>query len=691
MANAGELTVKIGADTSELDRGLSSARSQLGAMSSRAAVAAKAIAGVTVALAGVASAVVYFTKQSADASRELRVLAGLSNTSTQTFQKQAFAARTAGVEQQKFADILKDVNDRVGDFITTGGGPMADFFEKIAPQVGVTAEQFRRLSGPEALQLYVSSLEKANLSQGEMVFFMEAMASDASALLPLLRNNGDEMARLAEQAEALGIVLSDVDMAALEDFSNQFERVSAIISGIRNALAVELAPVLAEIADRMTTLAVESGGWGDVIREGVEIAITGMARVADAIHQVRLANAAVERGTAEMNLAFAQFAENAWTAMSGLFDNIIAGINAVIDGFNKIPGIDDIPGLASFGDGEFMDGVRANTDRAMEAAWGAREAYAALAGQDMPSQKIEEFFDAVEQRRQELADSVANDGGFIPGTGGGGVGTAGGGEGAEGEGDEREKSTFSGFMIDDAWLELLRERMEARQEILDEFREIDTERASEMYADRIDRLKEALENELITTEEFYQGAQEAERDHWNKITSTRQQALRNLANMTAHSYGEQAGQAVGALAQIVNATATYSEKAFKIQKAAAIASAIVSTYQGVAKTLATYPWPIAGVLAAAHLATGMAQVQSIRSQSFNGGVSSGGGGGSVSTGGGSAASAEPSQPQGGQGPQGGTLTVQGLDRSALFTGDAVAELAEELLQYQRRGGEVVLV
>jgi len=61
---------------------------------------------------------------------------------------------------------------------------MADFFETVAPLVGVTADNFKDLSGPQALQLYVDSLEKANLSQSQMTFFMEAIASDATALLP---------------------------------------------------------------------------------------------------------------------------------------------------------------------------------------------------------------------------------------------------------------------------------------------------------------------------------------------------------------------------------------------------------------------------------------------------------------------------------------------------------------------------
>ena len=68
----------------------------------------------------------------------------------------------------------------------------------------MTADRFKALSGPQALGLYVAALEKANLSQAEMTFFMEAIASDSTALLPLLRNNGQLMRELGDEAENMG-------------------------------------------------------------------------------------------------------------------------------------------------------------------------------------------------------------------------------------------------------------------------------------------------------------------------------------------------------------------------------------------------------------------------------------------------------------------------------------------------------
>jgi hypothetical protein len=67
-------------------------------------------------------------------------------------------------------------------------------------------------------------------------------------------------------------------------------------------------------------------------------------------------------------------------------------------------------------------------------------------------------------------------------------------------------------------------------------------------------------------------------------------------------------------------------------KAGAVASAIVSTYQGVARALAEYPWPYSVGIAALVAAQGLAQVRKI--QGTNVGSGGGGGGGSAGGGGG---------------------------------------------------------
>ena len=210
--------------------------------------AAKRLAPILAAAVGVRAA-----QNASNVAAEIGRLSQVANASTTEFQKFAIAAKTVGIEQQKAADILKDVNDRVGDFLVTGGGPMADFFEKVAPLVGITADNFRNLSGPDALQLYVSTLQKAGASQQDMTFFMEAMASDATALIPLLQDNAAGLTKLGDEAARSGRIMDEEAIGGALKFQN---RMDAIAQKIDVAML-----------DALTELQVELQFLGDFITE----------------------------------------------------------------------------------------------------------------------------------------------------------------------------------------------------------------------------------------------------------------------------------------------------------------------------------------------------------------------------------------------------------------------------------------
>lgn len=202
-----------------------------------------------VAGAAAAAGLALMVRDTLSTAREIQNLSKVANTSTDSFQRISFAAQRYGVEQEKVADILKDTSDKVGDFLQTGGGPLADFFENIAPHVGVTAEEFRNLSGDQALGLYVSSLEKANLSQNEMTFFMEAIASDATLLLPLLKDNAKELGRLSEQADNFNAVISETELDQLNEIQKNIDEVGAAFDGLKKDVVLGALPAIEQLTD----------------------------------------------------------------------------------------------------------------------------------------------------------------------------------------------------------------------------------------------------------------------------------------------------------------------------------------------------------------------------------------------------------------------------------------------------------
>lgn len=92
-----------------------------------------------------------------------------------------------------------------------------------------------------------------------------------------------------------------------------------------------------------------------------------------------------------------------------------------------------------------------------------------------------------------------------------------------------------------------------------------------------------------------------------------------LAEFEAKTGVEKTKHVTGQLATQLQGAAKNSKKMFAIQKAAGIANALISTYQGAAKSMSAYPFPINVAMAAASVAAGMAQVSAIKAQSFDGG------------------------------------------------------------------------
>ena len=113
----------------------------------------------------------------------------------------------------------------------------------------------------------------------------------------------------------------------------------------------------------------------------------------------------------------------------------------------------------------------------------------------------------------------------------------------------------------------------------------------------------------------------------NKAIQTNKEKVKTkeLAEFEAMTGVEKTKHVAGQLSTQLQGASKHSKKLFAMQKAAGIANALVSTYQGAAKSMSAYPFPINVAMAAASVAAGMAQVSAIKAQSFNGGGFTGSG------------------------------------------------------------------
>lgn len=666
-----DVLVKITTDNSGLSQGLDAAKSTLKGF---AVAAGAALGAATVAFAGVTMAAI-------KSSREIERFARVSNASTTEFQRWTAAAGTAGIATEKMSDILKDVNDRVGDFMATGGGPMADFFENIAPKVGVTADMFRKLSGPQALQLYVDTLQKAGASQQDLTFYMEAMAGDATLLLPLLRNNGAELNRLADAAQRAGAILSEETLAALRDANTSVDQINTSFKGFTNQLIAAVAPALAVAAATFADMSAAGGPLSQAV-DSIAEAFSGLAQI---IARPEFIGAATSTLTMLINLtasaaqgmvwlsqnleivtASAGAAAVAFAAMGGPLWAIGAALAVAVASFSKwnsglasgktntdnLKAAQDALNVAMRGYNTAAPSARANAQKlaaayveqaksaliAAEAEIALMEAEAArfaaapaeergLLGDMVDDNNRSALDDAVstaetlritlENARRTLAAISVEKPRIIVGTP----------PGDDDSGDAPVIPEIPGVGSGSGESGLTTRLAALKQELATE-----RELLAEWYTERQETLAEALEARQITEEEYRQQRERLEAEH-----AERMKAIDNTSMDTKLGIMK---SVFGGLAGLMDAG---NKKLFNIGKAASLANAAIDGYEAAISSYkhgAKIGGPALGaVYAGVSLARTAAMMAKISSQSYGGGSSGG-----ASGAGGSAATAEAAPP-----------------------------------------------
>lgn len=641
MATIGKLAVLIDADNSGLKAGLKDSVAQT-EQSSQAII--KNVQAIASAFAGYLTVDMFagMIKGAAEAGKQIDQLSKLSATSTTVFQQQAYAAQQFGISNEKLADIFKDVQDKVGQFLRDGGGPMQTFFEQIAPKVGVTAEQFRKLGGPEALQLYVNSLEKANLSQNEMTAYMEELASDSAMLLPLLRNNGAEMGRLADEAQRLGAVLSEETVKANKDFANQLDRLYSAANSLKVNIGSSLIPEITRLINEFNIgIKVAGGFWNALQLATINPFKTGSENIKSLREQLKglqsdrerylransdtyAIDAAIKNTETKINY-LESLMRSSWNLSGqrlGMNDPRIIGTPAAAE----TAGYREPPKPAATGGGKTGNSEADKAQRDYE---------------DFQRQAENDRFAYLRKRAE---DAMAEE-------------------------------------------QMRRDSLIRRLESLKEYTKTEEQLTAERQAKQLEDLKLGLDNGLLTEQEYMLMRQDMELKHMEELARIRGDGMKKLQDISQMSWNEQLALTVGKIGEMTAAAASGSKAMFNINKAAAIANALLKAKESVTSAYAFGSKiggpPLGAAMAGLAAAATAAQVSAIRSQQF-------GGGGSVSAGGSASAVAPTQTAAAGGAGVAQTITIQGVNSGDLFSGDAVRTLIDRLIDAQRNGARIVL-
>lgn len=605
--------------------------------------------GSAITAAGVAITAALVVKQAAAIDATAKLAASL-NTSTESVATLQHAAKLGGIDGMEGA--LTRLNRRLGA-AEFGAGAAAVTVKAL----NLDLDALSKMPVDERVASIADTIRDSGMSFQQAARHLQNLGFEQKEATQLFMQGGDAFRSAKEDAEALGLAFNGIEAAQVEAATTAMGRMADVISGIGNRITIELAPYIEEVANRFTSLSTETGGFKTQIQSMISSALQGFGKFGNVLQGLRVAFKGVQLVAEGFGSAVLNVMNIAMKGVGMLADKMIRDANMIIAGLNKLPKV-DIAKIDPFSESAFMKGLDNLAEQSRIRVGEVRGELHDLAMQELPSDKIDQFLADVARRSEETAAQVAAARESMHGFGG-----------LEPEGDdgaELEKQERA--------LDAIRNRYMTEQELLRQHQE-----TMMLIGEEYDVAK------FETEEEWRSIREQAEQEHMDRLADIRQKGLSSIEKFQAMSFRAQVANVSSALASMTAGVANENKKMFELNKAAGIANAVVSAYQGIATTLGTYPFPLSAAMAAAQGVAAFAQVNAIRSASF-----SGGGGAAPSLAGGTPAT--PVTPVGGgtpQAQQSQTMRVEGLDRNSLFGGDAVETIARGLLDFQKDGGQVV--
>lgn len=179
-----------------------------------------------------------------EGARQARAYSDALGLNIETLTSWQAASQTVGIQADKMADIFKDVSEKIGDAFRNDAGEAKEALQSL----NLSISEMVQLSPDQQLLRIAGALNQVS-TQAEKIQIMEALASDAALLLPLLDNNASKLKEIATDARATGAALTEVEADKLLTAGEAMADLKRASEGLSQTLAVTLAQHLTNLIE----------------------------------------------------------------------------------------------------------------------------------------------------------------------------------------------------------------------------------------------------------------------------------------------------------------------------------------------------------------------------------------------------------------------------------------------------------
>ena len=199
------------------------------------------------------------------------------------------AASLAGVENRTLEKSLQNLAVGVSD-AADGSGVAKDALLELGLSAGIL----------EQMPLDQQMLEVADAMQGvknqadKVRIATDLFGARGVAVLNMIGSGSENLTKMAEEADHLGIAISRVDAAKIEAANDAVTKAKSVFTGLGNQLATAFSPIITEIATSFHQSALDTEGFGNIGQDVAAALVSGFGAFLDTLQMIKHGIMAVE-------------------------------------------------------------------------------------------------------------------------------------------------------------------------------------------------------------------------------------------------------------------------------------------------------------------------------------------------------------------------------------------------------------
>ncbi|KKL79397.1 hypothetical protein LCGC14_2015220, partial [marine sediment metagenome] len=204
------------------------------------------------------------------------------------------AANLTGVETRQLDLGIQRMTRRISEAAQGTGEAV-----KALDELGLNAKKLAAQSIDEQFKSIAEAMNNVTSQSDRVRLGFKLFDAEGVALINTLKLNRKGLEEVADRAKRLGIAISRIDAAQIEQANDAVTLLKEGFKGVGNQIAIKLAPFLKVLSDRFTRLIEDTGGFNKQIAATFNTAIKGVAFVADAFNGLKIVFIGIKLAFAE--------------------------------------------------------------------------------------------------------------------------------------------------------------------------------------------------------------------------------------------------------------------------------------------------------------------------------------------------------------------------------------------------------